>query len=86
MEQLLQMLQRNYRTEVTFVVVFFIGVILIGRFFYGKGLQDLDDRGVLIGFRLTLLFSGAMVYLIVRRYRNKINELKEYLAEYEQTA
>ena len=82
MEQLLQMLRRNYRTELTFVGLLFIGMIVIGRFFYGKGLQNLDDRGVLIGFPLAILFSGAMIYFIVRRYRCQINELKQYLAEY----
>ncbi|WP_345157472.1 hypothetical protein [Pontibacter saemangeumensis] len=86
MEQLLLMLQRNYRTEVIFVVAFFVGVIFIGRFFYGKGLQDLDDTGVLIGLPLAILFSGAMVYLIIRRYRGKIKEMKAYLAEYEHAA
>jgi len=83
MEQLLQLLRRNYRTELTFVVLFFVGIIVIGRFFYGKGLQNLDDKGVLIGFPLAILFSGALIYFISRRYRSHIKELKEYLSAYE---
>ena len=83
MEQLLQMMRRNYRTELTFVGLFFIGMIVIGRFFYGKGLQNLDDRGVLIGLPLAILFSGALIYFISRRYRSHIKELKEYLSAYE---
>ncbi|RDV16365.1 hypothetical protein DXT99_03960 [Pontibacter diazotrophicus] len=86
MEQLLVMLQRNYKTEVTFVVLFFFSMIIIGRFFYGRGLQDLDDTGVLIGFPLSILFTGAVIYFIVRRYKHQIKELKEYLAEYEEAA
>ena len=83
MEQLLQLMRRNYRTELTFVVLFFVGIIVIGRFFYGKGFQNLDDKGVLIGFPLAILFSGALIYFISRRYRSHIKELKEYLSAYE---
>jgi hypothetical protein len=86
MEQLLKMLQRNYRTEIIFVVVFFISMIVIGRFFFGKGLQELDDRGFVIGFPLSVLFAGAFIFLIVKRYKDKIKELKEYLAEYDRAA
>ena len=83
MEQLLKMLQRNLKIEVGFVVCFFVAVIVISRFFYGKGLEHLDDRGVVIGFPLAILTTGTMIYLIRRRYNRQITELKAYLAEYE---
>jgi hypothetical protein len=83
MEQLLKMLQKNLRIEVSFVVLFFIAILVIGRFVYGKGLQDLDDRGVVIGFPLAILVTGSMIYFIISRYKKQILELKEYLSEYE---
>lgn len=86
LEQLLKMLRRDRRIEMIFLALFFIGFILVGRFFYGKGLSNLDDRGVMIGFPLALVFTGIMIYVIIKRYQKEMSELKKYLDEYQNEA
>ncbi|MEJ7766422.1 MAG: hypothetical protein WKF89_01330 [Chitinophagaceae bacterium] len=86
LEQLLKMLKRNQKIEISFLVLFFVGLITIGRFFYGKGLENLDDKGVIIGFPLGLIFAGIMFYIIRKRYSKEIAELKTYLDEYKNEA
>lgn len=85
MEQLLKLLRKNLRMEVTFGLLFFMGLLLIGRFFYGKGLENLNDTGFLIGLPLSVLMVGILIFLINKRYKKQITELETYLAEYDQT-
>ncbi|MGV8878583.1 MAG: hypothetical protein ACOH2A_06090 [Sphingobacteriaceae bacterium] len=84
MEQLLKMLRTNLKIEVVFALFFFLALILVGRFFYGKGLQDLDDRGFLIATPLFLILAGVFIWLIIKRAKKQISELEIYLAEYDQ--
>jgi ABC-type multidrug transport system fused ATPase/permease subunit len=83
MEQLLTVLKRNLRIEVTFALLFFlllVGLIAAGRIYAGKGLGNLNYWGAVV----IVPFTGAMIYLITRRYKEQINELKGYLKEYEE--
>jgi hypothetical protein len=82
-QQLLKMLKKSLRLEVSFVLLFFAAIIVIGRFVFGKGLQDLDDRGFLISIPLSILFTSAMIFLIFRRHKTRIVELEKYLKEFE---
>lgn len=85
MEQLLKMLRTNLESEIFFAVFFLIALILVGRFFYGKGLQNLDDWGFLIATPLFLILAGVFIWLIIKRAKKQISELETYLAEYDQT-
>lgn len=80
--QLLSMSKRNLRIEVLFVIGFVITLILVGWFFYGKGMANLDDLGVRISLPLTFIFTGAFIYVIIRRHKKQIAELQSLLNEY----
>lgn len=84
LEQLLTMFRRGLRTEVIFIVTLLLAVIFVGRFFYGKGLSGIQAPDVLVGLALSVVFTGAMLILVRKRYRAKIAELKHYLQEYRQ--
>lgn len=84
LEQLLTMFRRGLRTEVIFIVTLLLGVVFVGRFFYGKGLSGIQAPDVLIGLALSIVFTGAMLMLVRKRYQAKIAELKHYLQEYRQ--
>lgn len=84
LEQLLTMSRRSLRIEVGFSVAFYVGLLTVGRFFYGKGLEGLATMEMLLLFLLSFLFAGAMIFLIVRRHHRQIKELKSYLKEYQQ--
>jgi hypothetical protein len=82
-EQLLKMLKRSLKIEVSFVFIFLAAIVVIGRFIFGKGLENLNDTGFLISVPLAFLFSSAMLYLIVKRHKDKIKELESYLKEFD---
>jgi hypothetical protein len=83
-EQLIKLFKRNMKVEIFFVLFFYIAAIVLGRFVYGKGLNDLDDTGFLVSVPLSVLFTGLMVYFIVRKYKSRIKELEVYLNEYKE--
>jgi hypothetical protein len=83
MEELIRLFERNMKVEVFFVLIFYIGIIIFGRFVYGKGLNDLDDIGFLISVPSSIIFTGIMVLIILKKYKTRIKELKNYLREYE---
>lgn len=82
MTQLLQVLERSRRIEIIFCIVFYISLLTVGRFFYGKGLTGLFTLEMLIFFLLSLIFGLTMIWLIARRHNRQIKELKQYLQEY----
>jgi hypothetical protein len=84
LNQLLTMFRRGLRTEVIFIVSLLLGVVFIGRFFYGKGMSGLRAPDVVTAFSLSVVFTGAMLWFVRKRYRAKIEELKIYLQEYQQ--
>ena len=85
LEQILKMLKRNQRIEVTFAGFFFVAFILVGRFFYGKGLNDIFKPEVVIGFAVAVLFTGFVIHRIIKRYKRQINEMEGYLGEYKRS-
>jgi hypothetical protein len=84
LEQLLTMFRRGLRTEIIFIMSLLLGIVFVGRFFYGKGLSGLWAPDVLTAFALSIVFTGAMLWFVRKRYRAKIEELKTYLQEYRQ--
>ncbi|MBT1710501.1 hypothetical protein KK062_19815 [Fulvivirgaceae bacterium PWU5] len=84
LEQLLTMFRRGLRTEIIFIVSLLLGIVFVGRFFYGKGLSGLRAPDVVTAFALSVVFTGAMLWFVRKRYRAKIEELKTYLQEYRQ--
>jgi len=82
MTQLLHVLEKSRRIEIIFCIVFYVALMIVGRFFYGKGLEGLFTLQMLGLFSLSLVFAAAMIWLIARRHTRQINELKQYLAEY----
>lgn len=82
MTQLLQVLERSRRIEIIFCILFYISLLTVGRFFYGKGLAGLFTLEMLVLFLLSLVFATAMIWLIAYRHARQIKELKEYLEEY----
>jgi hypothetical protein len=84
MEQMLILFRKSFWIETSFILVFSLAVLLIGRFFYGKGMFELDDIGILTGLFISIGFMIAMLILVRRRYANKMRELKVYLNEYKQ--
>jgi hypothetical protein len=83
LEQLLMMMKRNMKIELWFTGIFMVSFIVIGRFFYGKGLSRLSDTGFLISFPITLIFAGLIIRMIIKRYQNLIGELNTYINEYQ---
>jgi ABC-type thiamin/hydroxymethylpyrimidine transport system permease subunit len=84
LEQLLTMFRQGLRTEILFIVSLLLGIVFVGRFFYGKGLSGLWAPDVLTAFALSVVFTGALLWFVRKRYRAKIEELKTYLREYRQ--
>jgi hypothetical protein len=82
MTQLLRILERSRRIEIIFCIVFYVALLTVGRFFYGKGLAGLFTLEMLCFFLLSLVFGGAMIWLIAYRHNRQIGELKQYLEEY----
>lgn len=82
MTQLLQVLERSRRIEIIFCIVFYIALLTVGRFFYGKGLNGLFTLQMSVFFLLSLIFAIAMIWLIGYRHMRQIKELKQYLEEY----
>jgi hypothetical protein len=85
MTQLLKVLEKSRRIEIIFCIVFYVALLTVGRFFYGKGLDGLFTLQMSVLFALSLAFSAAMIWLIARRHTRQIKELKQYLAEYKST-
>ncbi len=83
MTQLLRILERSRRIEIIFCIVFYMALLGVGRFFYGKGLAGLFTLEMLGFFLLSLIFAIAMIWLIGYRHTRQIKELKQYLEEYE---
>lgn len=83
LEQLLTMLNKNLRIELYFVAAFFVAFIVIGRFFYGHGLEGILKPEVIGGSVIAVAFTGLVLLLINRRYKKQISELEGYLGEYE---
>lgn len=84
LEQLLSMFRRSFWTEVIFIVSLLLGVVFVGRFFYGKGLTGIRAPDVVVAFALSVVFTGAVLALVRKRYRARIAELTAYLQEYRQ--
>lgn len=84
LEQLLSMFRRSLWTEVVFILSLVLGVVFVGRFFYGKGLSGIDAPDVLICFALSIAFTGTVLAVVRKRYRARIAELTAYLQEYRQ--
>ncbi|MCF6407467.1 hypothetical protein L3C95_31525 [Chitinophaga filiformis] len=82
MTQLLHVLEKSRRIEIIFCIVFYVALLTVGRFFYGKGLEGLFTLQMLGLFSLSLIFTVAMIWLVARRHTRQINELKQYLEEY----
>ena len=83
LEQLVRKLKRDRRNEIGFVIALFTGFIIIGRFFYGKGLNGIFNTDVVIAFFLGVVFTGIVIYLILQKHGKKLQELQRYLSEYE---
>jgi membrane protease YdiL (CAAX protease family) len=83
MIQLLQVLEKSRKLEISFCIVFYVALLVVGRFFYGKGLEGLFTLQMLVFFSLSLFFAAAMIWFIARRHSRQINELRRYLQEYE---
>ena len=82
LEQILTMLNKNLQIEFFFVLIFFAGFILVGRFFYGHGLEGIFKPEVVAGAGISVLFTGLMLFFINKHYKKHISELEGYLAEY----
>ncbi|PWV55662.1 hypothetical protein [Chitinophaga sp. S165] len=82
MTQLLQVLKRSRRIEIIFCIVFYVALLTVGRFFYGKGLAGLFTLQMSGFFLLSLIFAISMIWLIGYRHTRQIKELKQYLEEY----
>ena len=81
--QLLTMSKRNLRIEVGFVIFFIVSLILVGWFFYGKGVANFSDLGFRISAPFAILFAVAFIYVIIRRHKKQIAEIQSLLDEYE---
>lgn len=84
LQQLLKISRRSLWIETGFAIAFYVALLTIGRFFYGKGLEGLDTLEMLGFFLGSLVAAGTMIYLIVSRHFRQIDELKRYLKEYEE--
>lgn len=82
MMQLLGVLEKSRRIEIIFCSVFYVALMVAGRFFYGKGLEGLFTLQMLGLFLLSLVFAVTMIWLVARRHTRQIRELKQYLEEY----
>jgi hypothetical protein len=82
LEQVLRLLNKNLRIELLFVLVFFVGFIVVGRFFYGHGLEGIFKPEVVVDSGIGVFFTACVLFLINKHYKKQISEFEQYLEEY----
>ncbi|WP_133177662.1 hypothetical protein [Chitinophaga parva] len=81
LQQLLQYARHSLRLEVGFVLVFFIGIMVLS-LVTRHDHAAFTNPSVWAGFSISFVFAAAMLVLIINKHQRVIRELKTYLAEY----